>query len=388
MEKGNLRIVCQKGIPGIRLTIAGKGKKDDIYTFHIMEGTRMSRAQEELFERFCEIGTLRLHISTMERIFQCFSTRYPEIHLKKYSDAGLILAHIYYALNRVEVKEILYKANLEILAANLYRTEDYNIIGSSPQEIYDNIPVKVLRALNSSRGLKLIDTELKRMQLCEVYHKYAKVIPNIGQLTDIQWRYLLKEYYEGNEIDISTLRYLKKVHSEIELYNLLIYQERIAAVTDYYKFPKFPSWEKRVVNDPYYMAGSVFYVAVLYEKWFNKRLEQQYRDGGYLLEGGDKYKVYFPRSVKEICNESEKQHNCLWRYVSGLAYGDKVVLFVKDAVTGKTVADVELSADATIYQALGKYNEDVCEELMQWIEEYVRAKVELHRNRIECLFTR
>ena len=295
--------------------------------------------------------------------------------------------NIYYVLNTRGVREILYKANLDLIGTNLDRINEYNLIGTNPEEIFDGLPMRALRSLNISyKVLHLMESELQRNTLCEVYKYYAGKIDD-WNLTDIQWKYLIKKYYCRENIANKTFSFIKTLYWDSDLAELLDYQEKVDAIADYVKLPMVPVPNADGEYECYDVATNIFYTCVLHEQYYDRRLEQQYKDGGHYLEYSDEqYTIIFPRTVKAICEEGNQMKNCLTTYIGKLARRDTLVLFLKETISGKTIADIEINEKMNIVQAFGPKNSRLSEAVRKWIKHCLAEKKRKYADIIDTLF--
>lgn len=119
--------------------------------FVITEGYSFGKADERIFLDYMS-GKIVFADDTTQNLTECVQKNHEEIHLKAYSDPCHILLHIYFTVHRNGVYEVLFKSNLNWVAFNLEKIEDYNIIGGSPQEIL-NTHIEMLRAMNYKDGI-------------------------------------------------------------------------------------------------------------------------------------------------------------------------------------------------------------------------------------------
>lgn len=199
--------------PYARLTKAGKAFID-IYVWDLMlypynyrrfiicEGYRLSEEEENAFLKYVRCACHCLGNERMRNLNARVMELLPAWHYIPYSADRLTeaLRHMYFASHRSGAREILYKAGLCFIAANLDMVPSYNVIGTDPKTILGNgLPMKLLRILNQPAFFhKLISSE-ESVSLCrDVYKKYGgfigRKLPSLGQ-----WNYLEALYCNGGQ---------------------------------------------------------------------------------------------------------------------------------------------------------------------------------------------
>lgn len=115
-------------------------------------------AQEYLviFKTEPYIDSLYVHLNKNE-------PNYPDWKLKRYYTKSMrLLDHIYHCMRQGTAKEMLYKAGLDELAANIEDLDEINLLSTKPSELYDGISMRVLRSLNCRDGSHLLSTASNR----------------------------------------------------------------------------------------------------------------------------------------------------------------------------------------------------------------------------------
>lgn len=86
-------------------------------------------------------------------------------------------------------KEMLYKSGLDELAAHIDEMDELNLLSSKPSELYDDIPIRVLRSLNCRVGATLVSDDKRRKFIKELNKKFPDVFDD--KLNDAQCRYVM-----------------------------------------------------------------------------------------------------------------------------------------------------------------------------------------------------
>jgi hypothetical protein len=95
---------------------------------------------------------------------------------------------MYYTFHRTDPYEILFKANLNYFATSLDRINEYNLICSSPEKIFD-VQIGMLRAMNAPFVLEVLGSVENRKWARYMYSKYHNLIRG-AMINKYQWRYL------------------------------------------------------------------------------------------------------------------------------------------------------------------------------------------------------
>lgn len=98
------------------------------------------------------------------------------------------MLHMYYTFHRTDPYEILFKANLNYFATSLDRINEYNLICSSPEKIFD-VQIGMLRAMNAPFVLEVLGSVENRKWARYMYSKYHNLIRG-AMINKYQWRYL------------------------------------------------------------------------------------------------------------------------------------------------------------------------------------------------------
>lgn len=338
--------------------------------FVLAEGWSLSRTDEEQFLDYFS-KDISFEFYTIERMYWNVCEKMEHIHLHPYDDMSHIFFHLYYALSRSSmVKELLYKANLDYLAEGLGKIEDYNLLGSSPQEVFD-LPIGLLKALNSPFGVTLLMDEQVRNLAKEIYASYHNWI--YGHIiSKYEWEYLIEKYEEGGNPKKKMCKFLAGIEGEEEYGRYLRYRKSRERILNYYgELPEIP--------EKYEMYGLLEICEIIEglldeQEILNRYIEKvakRYRH--YTYE--DEYMiVQLPMSVKDFLEESAQQKNCLYDYVYRFIREEALVLFMRLKMNpDKSYITLEIEEE-TIVQAYEKCNGSLWPEQKMMLEHYAKEK--------------
>lgn len=338
--------------------------------FVIAEDYAFDQEDEKLFLAYMA-GNIIIKDEIVQKLVKQIQKEHADLHIEAYSDPRHVLLHIYYTFHRNGIYEILFKANLNWIAVNLERIENYNMIGSSPQEIF-NIHIEVLRSLNHPDGSECMITLQDREELKNIYAVFHNYIRG-RKINKYQVLYLKDIYCSGEKLNKKMYEFLGRIWADSQYYAYLKYREYKQVVDEYYAIlPKYPmlvdleemcetcDWiEKYIENERYYNFH--------YLQYFNSRRRR------YEYEN-EKYQMIVPKDISDLLREAAKQHNCLYKYIWSVAAGNIVILFMKDkAAPSKSLVTVEVKENAVV-QAYRAFNKLPNEQEQRFIEEFAKKK--------------
>ena len=115
--------------------------------------------------------------------------RYPDWKLNRYYTKPFrLLEHIYHCMRKGSTKEMLYKAGLDELAANVEELDEFDLLASKPSDIYEGVSIRTLRALNCREGSVLLSSVYNRKFLKELQMKFPEIFKE--KLNNAQCSYL------------------------------------------------------------------------------------------------------------------------------------------------------------------------------------------------------
>lgn len=338
--------------------------------FVITKGCLFEPEDEKQFKEYMSSDIL-IEDSMAQVIIERINTEHADVHIMKYSDLRHVLLHTYYTFHRNGVREVLFKANLNVIAAGLDSIEEYNLIGTSPQNIL-GLPIKMLRALNHKDGIGCLVRLMDREELRGIYTTFHGYICR-GKLNKYQVLYLRELYCSCEKLNKKKFEFLGNVRTDSQYYDYLKYVEYKQVVDDYYPIlPKYPQLNElghmcEICNQIEWYIENESYCNRRYlpVKYVYKR-KYEYED--------DVYQIIVPQDVSEILMEAAQQHNCVYNYVEDVILGDTAILFMrKKARNLKALVTIEVKNGA-ILQAYRKFNEELYEEELAFVKKYARDK--------------
>lgn len=300
---------------------------------------------------------------------------YPGIHLTKYEDKRHVLLHLYYAMHISGPAEIMFKANLNVIATNLQELSDCNLIGDSPKKIL-GLQMGMIRALNSPFGLGILCKEKSRIEAREIYAKYHNFIRG-KVLTPYQWKYLQNQFELDEKPQIEMLNYLKQIEDDTTYYSYLSYLKKKQIVDVYYsRLPQYPPM--RHFQQCVYECDMLHWCIENQEiADYHLRKKAMFAERRYAYES-EKYVVKVPRSVREILSESEKQHNCLYSYLARLVWSseaESIILFIREKDRpDESLITMEIEDERIVGQAYAAFNKPLNEEEREFLMRYMELK--------------
>lgn len=338
--------------------------------FVLEYGYSLHDEDEDVFLQYLKEDII-VEDTLFKKLIKKIEEAYPEIHLKRYADWRHSLLHIYYTFYRSGPYEILFKANLNHLAVELDCIDEYNLIGSSPEKIFD-VQLGMLCALNSTVGLSLIKDVDGRKWARRLYSKFHNLIRGT-MINRYQWGYLKElEECEGT-LNKKMYRFLSKLSCDMQYYTYLKYMERKQIVDDYYDaLPQFP--EEDDLEDYADICDMIEWY-IEHEAYINHRLKEKATKYGqdYCYETKD-YIIYMPSSLDELLVEAQSQHNCLYKYVLKMAYGNTVILFMREkSKKDEALITIEIE-NGEILQALQAFNQEIGTGHQLFLKEYAKIK--------------
>ena len=253
-----------------------------------------------------------------------------------------------------------------------------------------NLPINLLRKLNYPGGLQnAISNDLCKNELVMTYRKYHSILNDIVTINEFQIVYLkdcfnhdetvdkrllveladlesgwdcdLDEYIDGYEVDEDVLRY----HSLNQYKNI---------------FPQYPSLKD---IDRFYEIFHLFRTYMEHEEEFDcmmkryseKNKKYRYCDG--------EYEIVIPRTIKDILEESEHQHNCLYQSVMEILAQDMVVVFMREkSKKNKSLVTIEVGVQE-ILQVKACCNRKPSSKQMMFIDKFAKEKGLLFKDFLE-----
>lgn len=284
----------------------------------------------------------------------------------------IILMQLYFVSHRSGIREILYKAGLDNIANNIDSIPECNILGTSPESIFNSrIPMKLLRMLNCPTMIHYMLADDTLNMCADIYKKFSSYI-DTDTISSAQWKYLEMLYLDTG----ASGRKFSRV-----LYNRLAGEWDGDAVMEYYKFldlkAKFPGLNLKLPKpkDIYETVKRLDYT-INYEKdktMENRLVKQRAMDDIYEY-ADDSYLVRMPSDGLEMCIEAIQQGNCLINYIEPHANAKTTIVFLRTRLNpDKSFVTMEIS-NYKIVQVYGKYNFLPDKEVLFFLEKYAAKK--------------
>lgn len=337
--------------------------------FIIRKNYRLTEDQENLFFSFCHHRHVIIDEDLYRSVERSVLRFFPEIHFNHYKDQRHGLLHLYYALHASGPRELLYKAGLHKFATRLDEVDSYNYVGHSPSEIFDGIPMKLLRVLHCSWGFKLLSDRETRNQLANFCNKHAQSV-NDWDLTWGQIQYILA--CERNEVEFHSkcLRYIFGL-DHLSFKEYMDYLKHRPQVKAYYKCPLSANEIDMLL---YMEVASDIWYAISHRAELDQKLQAIYKNNKCLETELDGLIVKIPHTVEEFLTEGGSLKSCIGTYARLVAEEKTLVMFVhKKSNPEKAYLALELNGEKLV-QAKGKVNRDLSDEETQWLQTYCKLK--------------
>lgn len=340
-----------------------------------------SEEEEEDFSSLVRREGIACSAFHLNAVFEGFSVTHPEWHLRIYANKPLrLIDHIYHCQHPGSVKEILYKAGLDEIAVQIDRIDGFNMIGSSPADIFSGLNMRLLKAINIPEGIQLIDEEWKRERLLELQSRYAWMFEKKWNAAMCQYmNQLLAEEAVCEDIARKIRRHYKRlcncwIQSQWTAYIDFIHQKECV----YERLGEFIR-KNAMDMDDLYIRKLYRYLIVEKKEWDRKiRASNKKRNHRYEFEDNT-FKLFYPHTIEDFVVESRKQRNCLLEYLH--AYADNItdILLMRDKKNPtESYVTVEIYRNQ-IRQAYTRFNEEPEERAKQWLREYAkRMGIELY----------
>lgn len=352
---------------------------DGQYTrFVISESFYWTEEEEKTFKKYIQGSGIYWFDHERDIFEDTLKTVYPET-AKVLEENRLWFLHkllgVYYCLHWACPEHILYKCGLHYIGRELSEMEGCNREGSTPEEI-TGLPMKILRMTNSPQAVKLIDSKEKREKLKKIYYQRQDWFQNVDFPLSTGQCMLIEEMIAGFAIKKDAKRIFEKMEfcfSEISSKGLISYLKLRERIWKIIKLPADPEliedellWEDVEISMEYFEK----------EKEINEKLHKIWkrRAGIYEFEN-EKYRLRMPENLEDILIASEKLKNCLWKnYVYKLAQERTYVIFLENKESGKIIGAIEINRKRFITSALGKYNELLDEDAVDFIWKFAEKK--------------
>lgn len=353
--------------------------------------------EERFFQEAClDNPRCQFHHERMDALFEQYKKQYPQYHLRRYYTQDFrMLDHIYHCCRKNSAKEILYKAGLDELAVRSDDLDEIDLLSGSPSELYGGISMKLLRALNSAEGARLLESRRGRQFVKDLQRFFPKLFQN--HLNDAQCRYLHKlmdddlTAGEAGRLFLARKGSLQLVwnNAQYELFDLTEKgredRRRIEGID-----PVYREYFSRLGDENPLSAslGDLKYYLLLEREKYDRavRRSNRKRDDDW-QERTPEYVVRYPQTINDLCREAVYMHNCLLGYVTAFVENNTTILFMRKAENvNQPFITIEVF-EGELMQAYHRFNVDCNEKEKKWILEYCArhgigcSKFKFDRNR-------
>lgn len=373
-------------IDSIFVHIADRNSEESEYmkrfTFH--EGFVWDYETERFFVERC-LNNPRCEYTyvKIDDIYQIYSKKYPDWKLNRYHTKPFkLLEHIYHCMRKGSAKEMLYKAGLDELAANVEELDEFDLLASKPSDIYEGVSIRTLRALNCREGSVLLSSVYNRKFLKELQMKFPEIFKE--KLNNAQCSYL-NHLITGNLTVGEVGRLFKARRLDLMLiwndnqYQMFLLKEKNKeqAIITMNELSKIDPFYSKYLNDKEsrdvvdYRIAQLDHYLIQQRKEYDKQIRcaNRKRESSW-QERGNGYVVRYPQTMNDFCREAIYMSNCLLAYVDALINGDTTILFIRreDDVNMPFIT-MEVFENE-LMQAYHRFNEDCTYQEAVWIREY------------------
>lgn len=345
--------------------------------FVISEGLCLATEDEKKLLEYLYSGQIRMPYDNLKRLQKDINIYFPQWHLDENLcewSLNLAFQHIYFTSFRSGPREILFKAGLWKIALYLDLMTEINFLGTTPCSIIGHgIPMRLLRIMNDCWFMidKLEDDGKleKCIAIYKMYGQYIDKTPTWGQ-----YQYL-EDLYEnggqfGNHSFIRLLynRFDTDEDPHIRDYKRFLILRDEMAEFKHFKLPKIDEVEEVVENLEEYSI-------VLKKTDDLDGIIHQINIISNLNYIGEKYEIILPDSARDFLNEAFGQHNCVINYLENhIRDNDSKIIFLRERENPQRPFVTMEVKEGRIEQALGKFDEDPSEEVINFIKEYAITK--------------
>ncbi len=355
-----------KGEPGVGYMVRFVFREDYVW----------NAEQEQLFAELCiDNSDCTYKYGFFDEIFDYYNELHPEWRLKRYyTDSIRLLDHIYHCMRKNTVKELLYKCGLDMLAKHSSDIDDLDLLASSPSEVYGDMPMKLLRALNCEAGGMMLCHEEYRKLLKALGRTYGEVYSQ--PLNDAQCEYIKHLYdrdlttKEIGRIYLARRAELSYMWHPRQFRDFLCKVKGVEALSDLAKIDSIYGNSLRAGEDDDEICEIKFYLLDGRET-FDRRVRVSNRKREYdWQERNNGYVVRYPQTINDFCREAAYMRNCLLGYVDAFVTNATTIMFMRknDDVNAPFIT-LEIY-DGELTQAYHRFNNDCTSDEAKWIQGY------------------
>lgn len=275
-------------------------------------------------------------------------------------------------------KDLLNKNGLDKLADQIEDIDELNILANEPSEIYDGLPMEVLRSINCHYGSALVNSKYNRLFLKKLYEKYPLLFPDkINSTQCIYLEHMINVNLSVDEVErlfsSKNVEFSKSFNCNILMDDesfmrkfTLICNELAAVDPIYEEFILTASFEE--YSDVIARLG----VYLLRErKQYDEaiRISNKKRSPEW-QECSQDYCVRYPQDINDFCREAIYSQDILLYYVNSIIRNETDILFIrktKDMDRPFIALEIENNC---FRQAFHRFERECNPEEVMWIRNY------------------
>lgn len=353
------------------------------FSFH--EGFQWPYTDERFFIDNClKNPRCNYNPSEVDDIYKFYSKHYPDWKLKRYYTKSMrLLDHIYHCMRQGTAKEMLYKAGLDELAANIEDLDEINLLSTKPSELYDGISMRVLRSLNCRDGSHLLSTASNRAFIRDLQMRSPDIFGK--PFNNAQCRYLnflisgnltagdAGRLFKARCLDLSMIwcrsQYEMFIYKETQNKRILADVTLLENIDPIYK-DYISKLDLKSTSIPQGLQTLRYYLLSQREEYdVQIRLSNRNRNPDW-QERNQGYVVRYPQTINDFCREAIYMRNCLLTYVDAFINNDTTVLFMRKTDSFNTPFITIEICNNELMQAYHRFNENCKPEEIAWIQKY------------------
>lgn len=355
------------------------------FIFH--EGYCWSFEDREMFRERCFHNVKCVYSrEDIERIFAFYSEQHPQWHLERYYTEDMkLLDHIYHCMVQNTASEILYKAGLDELAANISEIDELNLLATKPSDLYEGISLRTLRTLNCEEGAILLHKHEYREYILYIQSKYPDAFKY--ELNDAHCHYIrdmIEHRLTPGEVGRLFLEARPRLYGiwNDRQYNMYIFLQRqeleiwdqirmINEIDPFYE-KHFPQTPQELKSDDYNYREFPHLLLEEREEYDRAiRLSNRKREYAW-QERTEDYIIRYPQTINDFCREAAYMKNCLTGYVEPIIHNDTTIMFMRRADSyNMPFITIEIHRNK-LRQAYHRFNEDCNPEEADWIRAFCK----------------
>lgn len=361
----------KKGVPYVDVYVWNKSSLREWTRYVIAEGFCL--CCEDANEFWASMASTDLIVDSMciDKVVDCICKNHPSVNIKKYSEYGHILLHIYAVFSSDKLHEILFKEQLNWLAVYFDTFKDCNLEGTTPREIL-GVSIGMLRSMNREDVIDNFREHREREELNNIYKAFCNRI-DYRKINRFRLWYLRTVYYSGEDVEESLFKIHGKMKADEDYIIFMRYQKFKRLIDEYHaKMPKDPSLkEMRSLGD----FGELFSDYVKPGNDYNELYSRHYHVAKEMYQyENEQYIVFPPEDVRDLITEAVIVTNCLHKLVWEVACGNTVLLFMREkANPDKPLITLEVK-DGKFDLALWSYGDEIYGDRRAFLKEYAQAK--------------